>query len=927
MINVSNKFFQTIEKRRNFTGYADVTLADGSTLTLTENEFTLDNNSITESAGSTGLPLGEAICRTVQIEIINPNERYSDYDFVGAKINLELRFWLDGETESFKIGEFTVIDPHTYGETIIITAVDDMYKAEEYYSTKMAFPATIGAVLADVCSTCGINLKTTSFLNDNFILQNRPSGNYIVRKLIGYIAMIAGGNARINRDNELEIISYNFSALEDIAVLGGTFNPWTGGDTLSGGTLNPWANGNELSGGDFVGKEPYHFLKNFKNLKVDTDEIEITGISMRVENDMGVQDLISGTEGYVINVENPLLRDREEEGLALIASVLVGGKMRRFEGDHIAYPLAEFMDPCVVVDKKGNMYPTILTDIDFEFFGYTNFKNTAQSKEEIKPKKSTKFREELVRIEQKAEDLVEAEKTAREEAIKNLNATLGDSSGMYVSDVKQTDGSTVRYLHDKPALVDSRNVIKITANAIGFSNDGGATFPYGLTLNGETITKYLYAEGIDADYITAGRISDSTGQNYWDLEKGELVIKTATIDGSLISVSVTADQITTGKIQDATGANYWDLDSGKIVITDAVIDGATINNISAADITVGTITDKKGNNSWNLETGEMVITKATIDSELIAVKVSADEITTGRITDSTGDNYWDLDSGKMVINDAVIDSALFKNIDADEIVTGRISDKAGKNYFDLDSGEIKFLNGYIGESSTTGFNVSGTALASDQIEIVSHDGVNGAFMRCAGSRDYPGYETWYYSTGVIFRKKDTLESLGSLRLMQRYSNSSDTTKKYLKSTSLHLGSYDTQSGERKTNIELHGDTGEVKILGQNMNDFVVEQGTSGIWSYRKWASGIAECWGRREFGNVYCNTEYYGTYYGSAIAINFPSGLFSEAPSCQCTAESQYVWVTHDKPTAAKFPVTYYYSPQSGTYDVSVNLYAVGKWK
>lgn len=25
-------------------------------------------------------------------------------------------------------------------------------------------------------------------------------------------------------------------------------------------------------------------------------------------------------------------------------------------------------------------------------------------------------------------------------------------------------------------------------------------------------------------------------------------------------------------------------------------------------------------------------------------------------------------------------------------------------------------------------------------------------------------------------------------------------------------------------------------------DYVVEQGTSGIWTYRKWASGVAECW-------------------------------------------------------------------------------------
>lgn len=35
----------------------------------------------------------------------------------------------------------------------------------------------------------------------------------------------------------------------------------------------------------------------------------------------------------------------------------------------------------------------------------------------------------------------------------------------------------------------------------------------------------------------------------------------------------------------------------------------------------------------------------------------------------------------------------------------------------------------------------------------------------------------------------------------------------------------------------------VTITGNLLNDFVIEQGTDGIWIYRKWASGIAECWG------------------------------------------------------------------------------------
>ena len=37
----------------------------------------------------------------------------------------------------------------------------------------------------------------------------------------------------------------------------------------------------------------------------------------------------------------------------------------------------------------------------------------------------------------------------------------------------------------------------------------------------------------------------------------------------------------------------------------------------------------------------------------------------------------------------------------------------------------------------------------------------------------------------------------------------------------------------RTKAELQGDLAA---------DYIVSQGTSGIWTYRKWASGVAECW-------------------------------------------------------------------------------------
>lgn len=37
--------------------------------------------------------------------------------------------------------------------------------------------------------------------------------------------------------------------------------------------------------------------------------------------------------------------------------------------------------------------------------------------------------------------------------------------------------------------------------------------------------------------------------------------------------------------------------------------------------------------------------------------------------------------------------------------------------------------------------------------------------------------------------------------------------------------------------------GALTVGGSVVSDFVVEEGTSGIWSYRKWSNGDAECWG------------------------------------------------------------------------------------
>ena len=111
-----------------------------------------------------------------------------------------------------------------------------------------------------------------------------------------------------------------------------------------------------------------------------------------------------------------------------------------------------------------------------------------------------------------ARKLVKKEQTARERAIQKLEESLSIGSGLFATYVKQEDGSTISYFHDKAKLEDSKNVIKITAEAIGVSNDGGKTYPFGFQLTGTMIAKLLYAEGINADFINAGALTIKDGQ-------------------------------------------------------------------------------------------------------------------------------------------------------------------------------------------------------------------------------------------------------------------------------------------------------------------------------------------------------------------------------------------------------------------------------
>lgn len=174
-------------------------LVDGKEYNQTLNEFKYSN--IINPNNS--ISIGNTCSSSVTFSIYNPEITLENKDitiFEGVKG--------DSGIEYVQIGIFTVTKEESNGEYTKYTAYDKMYKAEKGYFSKLTYPSTDKAILEEICTKLGIKLAT-SITNTHTIID-KPQG-YTMREMIGYMAMLQGGNAAINSDGNLEIKWYKDS--------------------------------------------------------------------------------------------------------------------------------------------------------------------------------------------------------------------------------------------------------------------------------------------------------------------------------------------------------------------------------------------------------------------------------------------------------------------------------------------------------------------------------------------------------------------------------------------------------------------------------------------------------------------------------------------------------------------------------------------
>ena len=119
----------------------------------------------------------------------------------------------------------------------------------------------------------------------------------------------------------------------------------------------------------------------------------------------------------------------------------------------------------------------------------------------------------------------------------------------------------------------------------------------------------------------------------------------------------------------------------------------------------------------------------------------------------------------------------------------------------------------------------------------------------------------------------------------------------------------------------------VKIQGSPITDFVVEQGTTEIWTYRKWYSGIAECWGFWQEEGIAIKEPASGAYRSDSMTKTLPFVFYGTSIIAGHVSKSMWfgnTWVSSGTSTL-NYAISRATSADSDSCDI--RMFIIGKWK
>lgn len=127
-------------------------------------------------------------------------------------------------------------------------------------------------------------------------------------------------------------------------------------------------------------------------------------------------------------------------------------------------------------------------------------------------------------------------------------------------------------------------------------------------------------------------------------------------------------------------------------------------------------------------------------------------------------------------------------------------------------------------------------------------------------------------------------------------------------------------------------TGGVQIDAQPLADYIIAQGVTDGWTWRKWKSGVSECWAFKVQAISTVQSASYGNAYTTLpngdLTLTFPSSLFVEAPVVIATCGGGGLPTLVLSDTNGGVSIKYNIVTEWAiTANVYIRVHCLGKWK
>lgn len=434
------------------------------TLNLSEKDilsggFAIDRASVSGSK----IEIGSVIASEVKLKLNNSDGKFDNVTFEGAEMYIQLgvKDWNDENSDLtlIPLGYFTIDEAPRILDEVTLSAFDRMLLFEKTVDINLlTFPTTISELLPRICNLCNVRLKTSvsDLPNKSYSISEAPTDKDLTyRQILSWIAEITGTCCFFDWDGELVLKWYTETTTEITA-------------------------------------------NNRYSSDIDEKPITISGIRIKTSD----EEVLIGADGYVINIEsNSLIQENIRSVGQELYVRLAGFTYTPFSATIAPMPHLYPLDKITFVDSQGVSHASILTNVGFTINANTSIEakgetETAQGYASANP--LTKRESAII-----AEIQKEQNKTLnqRVQTVLAFNELICNALGLYETDIKQTDGSVIRYLHNRPALEESDTIFTMTARGIAWTssgwNNGEPVWSYGVTKAGDALFRLLSAEGIN----------------------------------------------------------------------------------------------------------------------------------------------------------------------------------------------------------------------------------------------------------------------------------------------------------------------------------------------------------------------------------------------------------------------------------------------